>query len=319
MGMGDWKMIISGCGKGGTGKTTVAVNLALAWSAERAVRLLDCDVEEPNAHLFLDPVWERETTVNLPIPVVDDEKCTACGRCGEVCAFSAITVLGGQVLVFPELCHGCGGCTRFCPTGAISEILQKIGTVSIGRADGLQLIQGRIKVGTPLAPPVIKAVRQEALSGADGEMDRHSQMPVEPVTIIDAPPGTSCPVIAAVRGTDYCILVAEPTPFGLNDLSLAVGMVRKLDVPFGVVVNKAGLGSGNLKEYCEAANIPILLEIPFDRRYAAWYSAGGRLIDKFPELQAGFHQLWRHIEAAAGEEARGGAVRQLQAWEAGKP
>lgn len=282
-------MIISvASGKGGTGKTTVAVNLALVLARSMPVQLLDCDVEEPNAHLFLYPTYEASDTVTLPIPVVDQSKCTACGKCAEVCAFHAIVRLRDRVLTFPELCHGCGGCLRFCPAGAISESEKEIGVISMGHAGEIAFVQGRMNVGTPLAPPVIRAVKR-MIRPRTGETGRDT------VTIIDSPPGTSCPVVESVKGSDFCVLVTEPTPFGLNDLTLAVGMVRELGIPFGVVVNRAGLGGRDLYTYCEREGIRVLLEIPFDRRYAACYARGRNLVEDFPELREAFSDLWRRI------------------------
>ncbi|MBP7893216.1 MAG: ATP-binding protein [Firmicutes bacterium] len=300
-------MIVSvASGKGGTGKTTIAVNLALALEDSVPVDFLDCDVEEPNAHLFLRPVLETSEPVTLPVPVVDESRCSGCGTCAEVCAFHAILSLGGRAITFPELCHGCGGCARFCPEGAISEAPRAIGVVETGwvsragavadaaeaadaaaAAQAIRFVQGRVDIGTALAPPVVKAVRSKAV-------------PANGVVIIDSPPGTSCPVVASVKGSDYCILVTEPTPFGLNDLTLAVDMVRELGVPFGVVINRAGLGDDKVAAYCRQESIPVLLEIPFDRRFAASYARGGQLVSDFPELGDSLRGLWRQIRAAAG-------------------
>jgi MinD superfamily P-loop ATPase len=291
-------MIVSvASGKGGTGKTTVAVNLALALEDSVLVDFLDCDVEEPNAHLFLHPVLETSESVTLPVPVIDESKCSGCGICAEVCAFHAILSFGNRVITFPELCHGCGGCARFCPQGAITEAAREIGVVEAGwvgapaaeagAVRGIGFIHGRVNIGTALAPPVVKAVRSKAAS-ANG------------VVIIDSPPGTSCPVVASVKGSDYCILVTEPTPFGLNDLMLAVDMVRELGIPFGVVINRAGLGDDKVAAFCRQENIPVLLEIPFDRRFAASYARGGQLVRDFPELGDALRGLWRQIRAAAG-------------------
>ncbi len=282
-------MIVSvASGKGGTGKTTIAVNLALALEKTVPVDFLDCDVEEPNAHLFLHPVLETSERVTLPVPAVNESKCKGCGICAEICAFHAILSFGDRVITFPELCHGCGGCARFCPAGAISEVPREIGVVETGRAGDtgeIRFVQGKVNIGTALAPPVVKAVRSRAGSG-------HG------VVIIDSPPGTSCPVVASVKGSDYCILVTEPTPFGLNDLTLAVDMVRELSVPFGVVINRAGLGNDKVAAYCKQENIPVLLEIPFDRKYAASYARGGQLVRDFPELGDSLRGLWRQIGAA---------------------
>ncbi len=296
-------MIVSvASGKGGTGKTTVAANLALALGGAMPVSFLDCDVEEPNAHLFLRPVLETSEQVALSVPVIDESKCTGCGTCVEVCAFHAVLSIGGHVITFPELCHGCGGCARFCPEGAISEIPKEIGVVETGWAMGLAgriaFAQGRVNVGVALAPPVVKAVRSQVGLGRDRDRGRG-------VVIIDSPPGTSCPVVASVKGSDYCVLVTEPTPFGLNDLALAVDMVREVGVPFGVVVNRAGLGDDKVAGYCAQEGIPVLLEIPFDRRYAACYARGGQLVRDFPELGDALRGLWRRICAVAGTPSAG--------------
>ena len=216
-------------GKGGTGKTTVATNLAVTAAASgREVQVLDCDVEAPNAHLFLKPEIERSEAVSVPVPEVDEEKCTACGECGRICQYSAIVSLKTKPLVFPELCHGCGGCALVCPEGAITEGLREVGVVEEGSAGGVRFAGGKLRIGEAMAPPLIRAVKERALDDA--------------LVIVDAPPGTSCPVIEAVRGADFVLLVTEPTPFGLNDLAIAVDTVRKLGLPFAVVVNRAGLG-----------------------------------------------------------------------------
>ena len=220
-------MIISiASGKGGTGKTTVATNLALALG--QGVELLDCDVEEPNAHLFLKPEMERDEIMSTPIPRVDMDACSLCRKCSEICRFSAIAVAGSRVLVFPELCHSCGGCLVVCPEGAISEVGRELGTISVGRRNGIGFINGRLRVGEAMSPPLIKRVR--ALRDP------------ERITLIDAPPGTSCPVIAAMQGADFIILVTEPTPVGLHDLQLAVEAVRLLAIPSGLVINRADIG-----------------------------------------------------------------------------
>lgn len=270
-------------GKGGTGKTTVAVNLALTLEGNMPVQVLDCDVEEPNVHLFLRPSIDVSETVTLPVPAVDRAICNGCGRCSEVCAFNAIIAIDTQVMVFPELCHGCGGCSRFCPQGAISEEPREIGVVESGRAGRIEFVQGRVNVGSPLAPPVVRAVKARIDSAPSK------------VVLVDAPPGTSCPVVASCKDSDFCVLVTEPTPFGLNDLVLAVDMVKALNVPFGVVINRSGLGDKDVLTYCRRERIPVLLEIPFDRRYAACYARGGRLVEEFPELREAFRGLWRRI------------------------
>ncbi len=273
-------------GKGGTGKTTVAVNLARVCGG--GIRLLDCDVEEPNAHLFLkgDPLGAPEE-VSIPVPEVDETRCDGCGECGRFCEYKALAVLAKRVLVFPELCHGCGGCMRVCPKGAIREVPKRIGVVETQRSGDITLIQGRLDVGVAMAPPLIRAVK--------------AKIPKEGDAILDAPPGTSCPVIATLRETDYVVLVTEPTPFGLNDLKLAVAVVRELRLPFGVVVNRAGSGDDRVAEYCHEEWIPVLAEIPDDRRVAEAYSRGALAVDALPGYRAMFLKLFNKI--AGGGEA----------------
>lgn len=262
-------------GKGGTGKTTIAVSLAL--SREEPALLLDCDVEEPNAHLFLSPTIEEARPVELLIPEVDAERCTKCGACGRACRFHAIVSFGTEPLVFPELCHACGGCVLACPVNAIREVPFRIGVVERGRAGTLRFAQGRLDVGHAMAVPVIRALRSSAREVG--------------FTVIDAPPGTSCPVIASVRGADVVLLVTEPTPFGLNDLALAVGMVRSLGIPFGVVINRSDIGDTAVRGYCAGEGIPVLLELPEDRRIAEAYSRGVPAIRAVPDLLPRFREL----------------------------
>jgi len=262
-------------GKGGTGKTTVSVNMARVFGDP--IQLLDCDVEEPNDHLFLECSPGDEETVCIPIPQVDEELCDACGECGKFCAYHAIVSFGAKPLVFPELCHGCGGCAAVCPTRAITESGSRIGVVETLHAGNITLIQGRLDVGTAMAPPLIRAVKGRLRDGTPA--------------ILDAPPGTSCPVIAAIRGADLVVLVTEPTPFGLHDLKLAVDMVRELGMPFGVIVNRMGIGDDRVHVFCSEEDIPILLEIPDDRRIAEAYSRGSLIVDALPEYRALFLSL----------------------------
>jgi MinD superfamily P-loop ATPase len=273
-------MIISiASGKGGTGKTTVATNLALAIDSN--VQLLDCDVEEPNAHLFIRPIFNKTETVYTPVPEVDGQKCNLCGKCGEICQFKAIVVIGDVVLPFPELCHSCGGCMAVCPEGAITEAGRELGVIRQGYRNGLAFIHGELRVGEAMSPPLIRAVR--AFSRPDK------------FTIIDAPPGTSCPVIAAMKDTDFVLLVTEPTPFGLHDLKLAVGAVKLLNIPSGLVINRSDIGDNRVQNYANEIGLPILMEIPFDRRIAEAYSKGEMIIEAIPEFKEKFHKLYNNI------------------------
>jgi MinD superfamily P-loop ATPase len=256
----------------------VATSLALSLSH---VCFLDCDVEEPNAHIFIKPEIEKRTTVFLPVPQIDEALCDFCGKCREVCQYNAIAVLKDTVLVFPELCHGCGACSYFCPQGAIQEINKEIGFVERGVKNGLLFVHGNLKIGTPMPTPVIKAVK------------RH--IDAERITIIDVPPGTSCPVVESIKGSDFCILVKEPTPFGLHDLTLAIEVLRKLEIPFGVVINRSDMGDEKTVGYCRRERVPILMHIPFKREIAAAYSKGVALVEYQPAYKERFRILLEKI------------------------
>jgi MinD superfamily P-loop ATPase len=282
-------MIISiASGKGGTGKTTIATNLAV--SLDTPVQILDCDVEEPNAHLFIQPRMEETRTLTTPVPEVDMEKCTLCGKCGEICQFRAIVMIGETVLPFVEMCHSCGGCMEVCPEKAITETTRELGCIERGHFNGKEFVHGKLRVGEAMSPPLIKAVREYARP--DG------------LTIIDAPPGTSCPVIAAMKGVDFVLLVTEPTPFGLHDLKLAVGAVRILGIPCGLVINRSDMGDDGVLKYAEAEDIPVLMEIPFDRKIAESYSRGDMIVTAIPEWKEKFIQLSRDMEAIAEGKRR---------------
>ena len=271
-------------GKGGTGKTLVATSLALSIS-DKPAQLIDCDVEEPNAHIFLKPRIEKTEPVCTPVPVIDEAKCTHCGKCAEVCQFNALAVLPETVVVFANLCHGCGGCVIACPEKAISEGAREVGTIERGQAGNTGFAHGKLNVGEAMAPPVIRAVKKLIANNSD--------------TIIDVPPGTSCPVIESVRNSDFVLLVTEPTPFGLSDLELAVEMLKSLNLPHAVIINRAGLGDDSVEEYCRAQGIPVILKIHFDRKIAEGYSRGIPLVEMQPEMREKLQEVLRYACAHA--------------------
>jgi len=270
-------------GKGGTGKTSVAVNLALSLGG---VQVLDCDVEEPNAHILLRPEVEETIPVELLVPKIIEERCDCCGECARFCQYNALFVVGETAMVFPELCHSCGGCSIVCPRDAIVEEPRQIGRVLKGSAGDIDLVYGEINVGEPLAVPVISAVKKHIRENS--------------TVILDAPPGTSCPVVETVHGADFCLLVTEPTPFGLHDLQITVDVVRELGVPMGVVVNFAGIGDRGVYDFCGEYRIPIMMEIPFDRRIAELYSRGTPFVAAMHEWKKRFRDLAEGIGGVVG-------------------
>lgn len=273
-------MIISvASGKGGTGKTTVSTNLAMALDAE--VIFLDCDVEEPNAHLFLQPKVTNTQPSNVFVPLTVEEKCNGCRACADICRFKAITVIGESVLLFPELCHGCGGCVEVCQEGALLEGERSIGVIESGNAGKIHFHHAILNVGEPMSPPLIKHLR--SIYDKNG------------IVIIDAPPGTSCPVIAAMKDSDFVLLVTEPTPFGLHDLILAHEAVKTLNIPCGLVINRSTIGNDKVHKYAGKNDLPILLEIPFDREIAELYSEGHMLVSKSDDWKRVFENLYKEI------------------------
>jgi len=271
-------------GKGGTGKTTVAVNLALSIGK---CQFLDCDVEEPNGNVFLKPEILSTQKVYKPIPKIDEKKCTFCGKCAHACAYNALAVLRDKVIVFPELCHGCGLCAWVCPEEAIAEEKQPLGVVETGLSGDVEFVQGKLNIGEPMAVPVIRAVKQKISVKMDA--------------ILDVPPGTSCPVVQSVKDTDFCLLVTEPTPFGLHDLKLAVETVRKLGIRIGVVLNRSDIGDSKTESYCATENIPILMRIPADRRIAEAYSRGVPVIEALLEYRSRFQKLFQDIRTIVAQ------------------
>lgn len=273
-------------GKGGTGKTTIATNLAVALHSEgHEVQYADCDVEAPNGHIFMKPRITETIAVTMPAPRLDPEKCTHCEQCGEVCQFSAVVCIKDKVLFFRDLCHGCGACALICPTGAITEEPRDVGVVEIGECDGPTFIHGRLKIGEPLSPKVIAAIRERLRP--DG------------IVVIDAPPGATCPTIEAINHTDHIVLVAEPTPFGLHDLKIACEVTRTLGIPFSIAVNRADIGDDRVIRFAEEKGVPIVLEMPHDRRVAEAYSGGELIVKALPEYRETFLGMFEKIAGVA--------------------
>jgi len=268
-------------GKGGTGKTTVAVNLALSIND---AMLIDCDVEGPNSHIFFKGPMMKVKDVCIPSPKFDFDKCTLCGKCAEFCQYNAIAVVGEKILFFEELCHGCGGCKILCPEDAITEVDHQIGIIEKGGKKELTLYHGLLNIGEPFGVPIIRALKQFADDAK--------------TTIFDSPPGTACPAVETMRDTDFCILVTEPTPFGLHDLTLTVDVVREIGTPFGVVVNRDGIGDDRVERYCSDEGIPLLSKIPNDLQIARLYSRGVPIIEGLPEYKATFVGIYDKIREA---------------------
>lgn len=265
-------------GKGGTGKTTVSVNLAL--SLEN-VQLIDCDVEEPDCNVYLGLHLEHVRDVTIPVPHISKKKCTYCGKCADFCQFNALAIFPQSSVVFAELCHGCGGCTLICPEDAITEKERAIGTLERGSLDTMEFIRGVLNIGEPMATPVIRALKQS--------IDTSKRV------ILDSPPGNGCPVIETVSGCDFCLLVTEPTPFGLHDLKMAIELTRVLDVPCGVLINRWGIGSAPVEEYCSKEAIPVLMKVPHDRKIAELCAQGIPFVEKMPLWKKEFQGLYTRI------------------------
>lgn len=308
-------------GKGGTGKTTLATSLALSLAAQareiscmqpgglpvRAPLFLDCDVEAPNAHLFLKPELAQSQKVGLLIPQVDETRCTHCGLCSRICAYHAIAVIRKKTLVFAQLCHGCGSCTLLCPEGAISEQMNVMGILERGfTPQGIDFAHGVLNIGEAMAVPVIRQLKRWA-----------SPQPGQ-VVILDAPPGTSCPVVETVRGADYLILVTEPTPFGFHDLKMAVEVARQLDIPVGVVINRDGIFGTKqdfnavVDAYCLQQELPVLLRIPFDREIAEGVAQGKTLVEIQPHYLAVLQAVFARITGEVAEKNQAGLDKKVR-------
>ncbi len=272
-------------GKGGTGKTTVALNLAL--SLEN-VQLFDCDVEEPNCNLFLEHELEKVRDVEIQVPTISKEKCDLCMKCVDVCRFNALVKLPKSIMFFPKLCHGCGACSIVCPQGAIYEESRSIGIIerSASRSCSTELYQGLLNISEPMASPIIRALK--------------THIDDTKTVIIDSPPGTACPVISAVTGADYCVLVTEPTPFGIHDLSLAVELLKELHIPYGVVINRCDIGDDRMDRYCSENNIPVLMKLPNEIKIAELYSRGIPFVLQMPQWKESFLDMFRQVMTLAG-------------------
>lgn len=275
------KQLAIASGKGGTGKTTVSTNLALALSQRMAVQYIDCDVEAPNGHLFLKPEIAGRIPVSRLVPKINQIRCQHGGDCSDFCAYQALASLPDKTIVYPEMCHSCGGCVRICPTGAIREVEHRIGTVMVGRAGAVEFVQGEMIVRETATVPMIRAVRKHTAE--------------EGMAILDAPPGTTCPMVASVRGVDAVLLVTDPTPFGLHDLKLAVEALQELSLPAAVLVNRSGIGDGRVDEYCDSAGLPIWGRIPDDRGVAEAYSRGANLYEEAPVMRKAMDQLAERV------------------------
>ena len=275
-------------GKGGTGKTMVATSLAVTAAMDQTVRFLDCDVEAPNAHLFLKPAITRNKQAIIPVPEIDPEVCTLCGQCVEVCTFHALAKLGTKILVFPQLCHGCGSCGLQCPVDAITEKPRPIGELSFGSTkEGVIFSQGELTISEPMPTPIIRQLKNNLPDD-------------ETLTILDSPPGASCSVVTTVHDVDFLLLVTEPTAFGLHDLRQMLGIIKKTGTPAGVIINRAGVDNPALDKLLNEQAVPVLMQIPYRSEIAAALAGGHVLVDSFPEYKPAFGRLLQDITQITG-------------------
>jgi len=273
-------------GKGGTGKTTVTSSLAALW--DEPVTCVDLDVEEPNLHLFLNPDIRSEDKAFMEVPVADEDKCTLCRACADICQFKAISIMADTLLIFPEMCHGCGGCLEVCPDGALTPGQRELGEICRGKVNEADFIMGRLRVGEAMSPPLMRFIREE-----------FPTLQEQGDILIDAPPGVSCPAINAVMDADCIVLVTEPTPFGFHDFKLAWEAFSPLNIPMGAVINRAGMGDDTVQNFCRDNNIPIWAEIPYSRDIARAYSKGEIIAESVESLKEPFHQLRQSMKGAA--------------------
>lgn len=267
-------------GKGGTGKSTISTNLAYFLSDKyENIALLDCDVEEPNCHIFLRPEFDETEIVKVPVPKIDKERCVSCGKCAAICQYNAMAFVKNKVLVFDELCHGCGGCMLTCPAGAIIEGFREVGVIKFGSSGNLVFIQGESRIGEAMSPPLINAVK------------KYGRGKGYQTEILDCPPGTSCPMISAVSDADYVVMVTEPTPFGLYDLKLGVDVIKKIGIPFGIVINRSGENDNLIEDWAKNEGINVITKIPEDRKVAELYSKGEIYLKYYPEFEKYYEPL----------------------------